>query len=77
MGQGQLSPPILATTLPAFYSNDSGTVLTVPFTMNRAVGAGQISGFKVKIKSVYSGDTLNTYDVDLSSSNKNEVITNS
>ena len=39
MGQGQLSPPILAATIPAFYT-DEGRKLIVPFTMNRAVGIG-------------------------------------
>ena len=45
----KLYPPIISGTLPAFFleeTNVDRTVkITVPFTMNRAVGAAQITGF--------------------------------
>jgi hypothetical protein len=51
MGQ-QLSPPLLGGTIPAFYSNDEGIVITIPFSMNRVVSLTQVSGFEIKIKTV-------------------------
>lgn len=44
----KLYPPNIGGTIPAF----CGTVLTVPFSMNKAVGKGEIGGFAVKIKTV-------------------------
>jgi hypothetical protein len=37
---GKLSPPLLASTIPAFYSENKGIVITIPFSMNRAVSSG-------------------------------------
>lgn len=42
----RLQPPIIEGVLPAFY----GTLLTVPFQMNRSVSKSQIKGFNIKIK---------------------------
>lgn len=44
----KLYPPNIGGTIPAF----CGTVLTVPFSMNKAVGKGEIGGFALKIKTV-------------------------
>ena len=47
----KLYPPNIEGTIPAFY----GTVLTVPFSMNKAVSKGDIAGMQIKIKAVQSG----------------------
>ncbi len=47
----KLYPPLIEGSIPAFY----GTVLTVPFTMNRAVSKNAISGVAIKIKTIQSG----------------------
>lgn len=60
----KLYPPVIGGALPAFYkeTENAGTVtITVPFSMNRAVSANQISGFAIKIKTVQS----NTYIITL------------
>jgi hypothetical protein len=44
----KLYPPVIEGTIPAFY----GTVLTVPFAMNKAVALNEIGGFSIKIKTV-------------------------
>jgi hypothetical protein len=41
-------PPYLEGTFPAFY----GDSITVPFSMNRAVGKNDIRGFSLIIKTV-------------------------
>ena len=35
----KLFPPNIEGTIPAFYSDDNGAVITVPFTMNKAIAA--------------------------------------
>lgn len=45
----RLYPPAIAGTLPAFCGTDT---LSVPFSMNRAVGASEVAGFSLKIKTV-------------------------
>ena len=47
----KLYPPNIEGTIPAFY----GTVLTVPFSMNKAVAKKDVYGMQVKIKSIQSG----------------------
>ena len=44
----KLYPPNIGGTIPAF----CGTVITVPFSMNKAVGKGDIGGFALKIKTI-------------------------
>ena len=43
-----LYPPVIEGTIPAF----TGTVLTVPFSMNKGVGKGEIIGFSLKLKTI-------------------------
>lgn len=60
----KLYPPHLEGTLPAFY----GGRITVPFTMNRAVGKDQVKGFSLLVKSIQTGKqivALTTKDFDL------------
>lgn len=59
----KLYPPIVGGSIPACY-NDHGTVLiTVPFSMNRAVGIADVKGFRLKIKTVQSNTYLKTLEV--------------
>lgn len=78
----KLYPPYINGTIPAFYkaydaqdiSETEGTVITVPFTMNNAVGISSVEGFALRIKTVQSGLYLcapiytQSYDIE-----KNEV----
>ena len=52
----KLYPPFIEGTIPAF----SGTVITVPFSMNKAVSKSQIAGFVLKIKTVQSNTFITT-----------------
>lgn len=45
-----LYPPQIKGTLPAFY----GDSLTIPFSMNKSVGATEVSGISLKIKNIQS-----------------------
>ena len=45
----KLYPPYIEGTIPAFCENKQGTVImTVPFSMNRAVNKKQVSGVCLK-----------------------------
>ena len=58
----KLYPPYIEGTIPAFYEEDEGTaIITVPFSMNRAVDKNQVNGFHMKMKTVQS----NTFILDL------------
>ena len=46
----KLYPPMIEGTIPAFY----GTVLTVPFSMNKTVSKQDVHGMQIKIKAVQS-----------------------
>jgi hypothetical protein len=48
----KLYPPILESTVPACYEENGIVKLIIPFSMNRAVGAIQVGGFELKIKTV-------------------------
>ena len=56
----KLYPPIIGSTIPAFYEENGTVKITVPFSMNRAVSAGSVAGFKLKIKTVQSNTFLYT-----------------
>ena len=45
----KLYPPVIEGALPAFYGTEK---LSVPFSMNRAVGVSEVTGFALKIKTV-------------------------
>ena len=55
-----LPSPIIEGTLPAFYSNGGGTVITVPFSMSRAVNRDEVKGFSLKIKNLQGSAYLGT-----------------
>lgn len=53
----KLYPPVIEGTLPAF----SGTELSVPFSMNRAVSDTEVYGFIIKVKNVYNNITVGEF----------------
>ena len=55
---GKLSPPVLTNTIPAFYSDGQGIVITIPYSMNRTLSLNQIKNFAVKIKTLQSSNVL-------------------
>lgn len=57
----KLYPPIIEGALPAFYGTDT---LSVPFSMNRAVGASEVAGFYLKIKTVSGSFIATLYSED-------------
>ena len=62
----KLYPPVIGSSIPAFYEENGTAVIAVPFSMNRAVSISDISGFSLKIKTVQSNTfikTLETSDV--------------
>ena len=67
----KLYPPYINGTIPAFYYSEGATKIVVPFTMNRAVQAGDVAGFALKIKNI-SGDVkcveqdVDAYDISSS-----------
>jgi len=48
----KLYPPYIEGTIPAFCDTKEGTVLTVPFSMNRAVNKKEVVGFYLKLKTI-------------------------
>ena len=54
----KLYPPNIERTIPAFY----GAVLTVPFSMNKAVAKKDVYGMQIKIKAIQSGAYILTAD---------------
>ena len=62
----KLYPPNIGGTIPAFCKDSNGTViLTVPFSMNRAVAKAEVAGFVLKIKTVsgtFMGNVTATID---------------
>lgn len=55
----KLYPPTISGIIPAFY----GTTIVVPFSMNRAIGINDISGYALKVKNV-NGELLGIIDHD-------------
>ena len=59
----KLYPPYIEGTIPAFFKDDVGTVMiTVPLSMNKAVGEREVKGFKLKIKTAQTGILLGDFD---------------
>lgn len=65
----KLYPPYINGTIPAFYcaKGTTKTSIVVPFTMNRAVAAGEVAGFALKIKTINGDvkDVLYNYNTTL------------
>ena len=68
----KLYPPYINGTIPAFYYSEgaTNTKIVVPFTMNKAVAAGEVAGFALKIKTI-NGDVKGVLREDVD----NVVIT--
>lgn len=64
----KLYPPYIEGTIPAFYSSEKqGTILKVPYSMNRAVGWKDFKGFDLKIKTVQNNSyilNVQSFDYD-------------
>lgn len=60
----KLYPPVIAGSIPAFYSVNGTATIAVPFSMNKAVGYNNITGFKLKIKTAQSNTYLTTLSND-------------
>ena len=61
----KLYPPTVGSSIPAFYNEDGTVIITVPFSMSRAVSADSVGGFSLKIKTAQSNaylETLTTSD---------------
>ena len=59
----KLYPPILNDTLPAFYEENGTAIITVPFSINRAVSVSDIGQFRLKIKTVQNNVLLTVLEV--------------
>ena len=59
----KLFPPLIEGTIPAFYSDNGTVLLTVPFSMNRAVSRNQVGGLVLKVKTAQSSTYLFTKTV--------------
>ena len=63
----KLYPPQIEGTLPSIYissENMSEKRITVPFTMNPAVGANEIGGFSLRVREVINGNELFTINTN-------------
>ena len=86
MNVNRLYPPILAGTIPSFYTTTTGTSLEVPFSMNATVNKNAVRGIQLRLKTtstdiiladiesgVFAGDGINRsviYTLDSSIVNK-------
>lgn len=50
MALNRLYPPILAGTIPSFYTTNTGTSLEVPFSMNVTVSGSAVTGMRLRLK---------------------------
>lgn len=70
----KLYPPYIEGIIPSFsLKSGSGTVITVPFSMNRAVGQTEISNFSLKVKNIISNEYILTVTADSYNYERNEV----
>ena len=67
MANRKLNPPILESIIPSFFTTTVGELLVtnmvIPFRMNRSVGRQEISGIKIKLKTI-GGFELGIWDID-------------
>ena len=54
----KLYPPTIGSSIPAFCKTNSNVVITIPFTMNRAVSKSQIKQFALKVKTAQSNSFI-------------------
>lgn len=65
--QEKLYPPVIGASIPAFYNNNGTVVITVPFSMSRAVSASSVYSFSLKIKTAQSNSYITTLYSDANS----------
>lgn len=71
----KLYPPRIEGTLPSFYkTTEVGTVLKVPFSMNRAVSAAEVYGYSLRVKDVINGEEIFTINTSNHSSTTEAVF---
>ena len=56
----KLYPPVIGSSIPAFYLENGIAKIAVPFSMNRAVGFESVDALQLKIKTVQSNTFLRT-----------------
>ena len=56
----KLYPPIIGSSIPAFYQDQGAAKIAVPFSMNRAVGIDEVDALQLKIKTVQSNTYITT-----------------
>lgn len=59
----KLLPPLVESTIPAFYNNNGVVSITIPFSMNRAVSKGSVKGFSVKMKTAQNSTYLYSTEI--------------
>ena len=70
----KLYPPYIEGIIPSFsLKSGTGTVITVPFSMNRAVGQAVVSNFSLKVKNIISNEYILTLTADSYNYERNEV----
>ena len=71
----KLYPPQLEGTLPAFYkTSEKSTILSIPFSMNRAVSAAEVYGYSLRVKDVINSDELFTVNTTNHSSTSEAIF---
>lgn len=60
----KLYPPTIPSSIPAFYVENGTAKIAVPFSMNRAVDADSVAGFRIKIKTVQSNTLVKTISIE-------------
>lgn len=60
----KMFPPIISGTIPAFYSENGAAIMTVPFSLSRAVNPRAIGGLIIKIKTVQSNTLLRELQIN-------------
>lgn len=61
----KLFPPVIEGIVPAFYQEEKGNiVVTIPFSMNRAVSQSQVKGLAIKVKTAQSSSYIHTVKVE-------------
>jgi len=71
----KLYPPRIEGTLPSFYkTNETGTTLTIPFSMNRAVSPAEVFGYSLRVKDVINGEEIFTINTNNHSSTTEAIF---
>lgn len=69
----KLYPPTIPSSIPAFYVENGTAKIAVPFSMNRAVDANSVAGFRLKIKTVQSNTLVKVLSIDTDAGAKSAI----